>query len=391
MRREPDNQANSQLTTRNSQRSGSGLRIVQFGLGGVGQALVRHYLNVAERHTGLSYVAISDRSGLCWVEGGWTVEDLERALESKRRGQLLAGLARKLGDRAQMFPTRDAGLPSLEPVSQSLQPAGEGETVVVDVTAERGAYDTLLQARRKGAHIVMCNKWALAENSACYDELFAPGTGSGRILYETTVGAALPVIGTLDRLIETGDEVQAIEAAISGTLGFVCSQIQRGVRFSEALREASRLGYTEPDPRDDLAGIDARRKALILARRLGLRMDMDDVQVESLVPKELEKVGLDEFWRRLPAQDELYAGWVEDAANRGNVLRFLAHIDGSGATVSLQETPAGSLAGSLNDTESLFVFHTRRYGNQPLAVRGRGAGAEVTAGGVLADILSLER
>ena len=259
--------------------------------------------------------------------------------------------------------------------------------VVVDVTAERAAYEALLQARRQGASIVMCNKWALAEPMDRYDALMSEG--SGRVLYETTVGAALPVIGVLDRLLRTGDEVMRIEAAISGTLGYVCSEIQRGVPFSAALAEAQRLGYTEPDPRDDLAGVDARRKALILARKLGQRLNMEDVQVQSLVPTGLESVTIEEFWRELPKADGEYARRVSEAASRGNVLRFLARIDASGASVALAETPLNSLAGSLNGTESLFVFHTRRYGDQPLAVRGRGAGADLTASGVLGDILEI--
>src|SRR5206468_2267971 len=149
------------------------------------------------------------------------------------------------------------------------------------------------------------NKWPLAENTARYEALLSAGNGA--MLYETTVGAALPVINTLDKLLQTGDDIHKIEAAISGTLGYVCSEIQRGTPFSAALLSANRLGYTEPDPRDDLAGVDARRKALILARKLGQRLDMEDVQVESLVPPGLDTVTLEEFWRRLPEADAAYA------------------------------------------------------------------------------------
>ncbi len=364
------------------------LQIIQLGFGGVGQALVSQYLSLAERYPWLGYAAISDRSGLCYVEGGWTKDDLLDALAAKSQGQTLAQFASTAGkwDYYKFTSNPSSGLPSLdELLSNPSSIVYRPSSVVVDVTAERAAYATMLTARQRGAHLVMCNKWPLAESIARYDALLSAGAGA--LLYETTVGAALPVINTLDRLLQTGDEVFKIEAAISGTLGYVCSEIQHGTLFSEALLNANRLGYTEPDPRDDLAGVDARRKALILARKLGQRLDMKDVQVESLVPSGLESVTLEEFWRRLPEADAAYARRIEEAATRGNVLRFLARIDPLSCSVALTETPLNSLAGSLSGTESLFVFHTRRYGDQPLAVRGRGAGADVTASGVLADIL----
>ncbi len=364
------------------------MRIVQLGLGGVGQALVRHYVNLAERYPWLSYEGIADRSGLLLLEGGWSPDDLQTALGDKGSGRRLADLAGTFGTRATFAPaSSDSALPLLDAVFSSGSPASAGELVIVDVTAERNAYDTLLQARQHGANLVLCNKWALAEDFERYDALVYGG--SGRFLYETTVGAALPVINVLDGLLQTGDEVTAIDAAISGTLGYISTQIQAGVPFSKALLAAQDLGYTEPDPRDDLGGVDARRKALILARRLGMRLNMADIQVESLVPPGLGDISLTAFWEQLPASDAEYTARVAEAAAQGNVLRYLARIDSSGASVALREVPLNSVAGSLSGTESLFVFHTRRYGDQPLAVRGRGAGAEVTASGVLGDILRL--
>ena len=364
------------------------MRIVQLGLGGVGQALVRHYANLAERYPWLSYAGIADRSGLLLLAGGWSIDDLQAALGDKGSGKRLANLVDAFGTRATFVPTSpDSALPPLDSIFSTGNPSSAGELVVVDVTAERHAYDTLLQARQHGANLVLCNKWALAEDFERYQALVYGG--SGRFLYETTVGAALPVINVLDGLLQTGDEVTAIDAAISGTLGYISTEIQAGMPFSAALLAAQDLGYTEPDPRDDLGGVDARRKALILARRLGMRLNIADIQVESLVPSGLNDISLTAFWEQLPASNAEYAARVTEAAARGNVLRYLARIDSSGASVALREVPLNSVAGSLGGTESLFVFHTRRYGDQPLAVRGRGAGAEVTASGVLGDILRL--
>ncbi|HEY0069696.1 MAG TPA: homoserine dehydrogenase [Chloroflexia bacterium] len=365
------------------------LRIVQLGFGGVGQALVRHYLNLADRYPWLGYAGIADRSGLLLLDGGWTLSDLQAALAAKGDGKQIAELAGSFGTRASFTPASPpSAMPPLDALfSTDGNQVAQRNLVVVDVTAERKAYDTLLQARQHGAHLVLCNKWALAEPIACYDALVSGG--SGRFLYETTVGASLPVINVLDGLLHTGDEVTAIDAAISGTLGYLSTQIQAGVPFSAALAEAQALGYTEPDPRDDLGGVDARRKALILARKLGMRLDMADIEVESLVPPDLDDISLTDFWQQLPSADPLYEAKVADAAGRGNVLRYLARIDASGASVALREVPTASLAGSLSGTESLFVFHTRNYGEQPLAVRGRGAGAVITASGVLGDVLRL--
>jgi homoserine dehydrogenase len=363
------------------------LSIVQLGLGGVGQALARQYLELAERYPRLGYTGLGDRSGLLVAERGLPAADLARALELKAAGHSIAQVAEQLGGKARFLPPSDDGLPDLSLLLVSA--AQSGSVVVVDATGDRGTHATLLRARTLGAHVAMCNKWPLAVPFDRFEELMAAGGGGSRIKFETTVGAALPVIGTLEKLVQNGDEVRRIEAAVSGTLGFVFSRLDEGSPFSTAVQEAHRLGYTEPDPRDDLSGVDAQRKALILARVLGRRMDMPDVRVESLVPLALREAGLEEFWRRLPDFDGEMAVRVEAAAGRGCVLRYVATVDEVGAAAGLAEVPSGSQLGSLRGTESLFVFHTRRYGEQPLSVRGRGAGAEVTASGVMSDILSL--
>jgi homoserine dehydrogenase len=363
------------------------LGIVQTGLGQVGRALIGQALAASERYPWIVYRGVGDRSGLVWRPQGWTPQELTDLLRAKDAGLSLRQYWNGRGAAEGVFVNErfDRGAAIVQPLAAAVA-AGE-DVALVDVTAERNAYAATLAARQAGAHVVLCNKWALAEDQARYDALLQ--AGPGRLQYETTVGAALPVLGVLDNLLRTGDEVTEIQAAISGTLGYVTSAIERGVPFSVALREAQALGYSEPDPRDDLGGIDARRKALILARKLGMRLDMADVAAASLVPEGLERTPLDAFWEGLRAQDADYAARVAAAAARGAALRFLAVINREGARVGLVEAPLDGLAGSLRGTESLFVFKTRRYGDQPLAVRGRGAGADLTASGVLADILAI--
>ncbi len=362
------------------------LGIVQMGLGQVGRALITQYIAAADRYPWLQYRGLGDRSGFIWRGDGWTRAELRAVVAAKADGMSLRQYWNRLRQpRGECVQDRFDRGPDL--VTRFGGAWGDGAVALVDVTAERNTYPAVLAARQAGAHIVLCNKWPLAVDQAEYDALLRGGTG--RLLYETTVGAALPVIGTLDALLLTGDEIGEIQAAISGTLGFVTSAIQEGKPFSVALRDAQALGFTEPDPRDDLGGVDARRKALILARKLGLRLNMADVEVESLVPRGLESVSLDAFWAGLRDVDAEYAARVAAAQERDAVLRFLALIDGRGARVGLLEVPRAGLAGGLTGTESLFVFKTRRYGEQPLAVRGRGAGADITASGVLADLLAL--
>ena len=364
------------------------LAIMQLGLGGVGQALVRQYFELAGRYPQLTYAGLGDRSGLLYREGGLSPADLDRALRLKAGGGSIAQLAETPGNSARLLAPSDSSLPDLsETVAQNAQ---TGSVVVVDATGDRHTYATLLTARTLGAHVVMSNKWPLSEPYARHEALLAAGAPASRIGFETTVGAALPVISTLQKLLQTGDDVRRIEAAVSGTLGYVLSRLDEGTPFSSAVREAHRLGYTEPDPRDDLSGVDAQRKALILARVIGRRMDMEDVKVESLVPDPLRDADLDEFWPRLPDFDGEFAARVDSAASRGCVLRYVATVDDGGASAGLAEVPANSQLGSLRGTDNLFVFHTRRYAELPLSIRGPGAGAEVTASGVLSDILSLQ-
>jgi aspartokinase/homoserine dehydrogenase 1 len=266
--------------------------------------------------------------------------------------------------------------------------------ILVDCTAADGMEVVYQAAFGLGVHVVAANKKPLTTPMPVWRELQAGARRAHRAFhYETTVGASLPVIQTLQDLVRTGDEVELIEGAFSGTLGFLATELMKGVPLSQAVRTAKELGYTEPHPRDDLSGTDAARKALILARELGLNLEMGQVEVRPFVPAEvLQHEDLDVFFSELQSLDAEVAAQVERLRREGRVLRYLARVERPGRlVVGPVEVEAGHPAASLRGAEGFVSFTTARYREYPLIVRGAGAGGSVTAAGVLADVLRIAR
>lgn len=261
--------------------------------------------------------------------------------------------------------------------------------VFVDCTdsAETAAHYPRLLAG--GVHIVSANKRPFGGSLAAYKTIkTGRRRGRGALFHETTVGAALPVVGTLSDLVRTGDRVRRIEGALSGTLGFLMTRVADGVAFSEALKEAHGLGYTEPNPREDLSGGDVARKILILARECGLDLEPDAVATESLLPSpEWNTMSLDEFWRRLPELDEGIAKRAKEAEMNWGRLAYLASVNEGRAEVGLRRVTSSSPFASLRGGDNMVAFWTDRYPEQALVIRGPGAGPDVTASGVFADII----
>jgi homoserine dehydrogenase len=238
--------------------------------------------------------------------------------------------------------------------------------------------------------VVLANKRPVTGDRRRFDQLRAAAQARGRrLLHEATVGAGLPIIDTYSKLVESGDRVSKIEGCPSGTLGYLFGELGRGQRFSEALRGAIAKGYPEPDPREDLSGMDVARKALILGRLIGFPGELQDIAVESLVPKGAERLPLDEFLARLEEYDEAWAQQVADARARGGVLRYRAIVTLRRIRVGLVVVDASSPMASLNGTDNQFIFTTARYKQNPLVITGPGAGPAVTAGGILNDVLKL--
>jgi aspartokinase/homoserine dehydrogenase 1 len=264
-------------------------------------------------------------------------------------------------------------------------------TVIIDCTASADVGGQYAAWLTRGIHIVTPNKKANSGTLPYYRALQEAGRAAGtHYLYEATVGAGLPIIQTLRDLRETGDEITRIEGIFSGTLAYLFNVFDGREAFSSIVQAAKAKGYTEPDPRDDLSGMDVARKLIILAREMGLTLEMADVQVDGLVPKALEHCSVDEFMARLPEFDAAMAARLDDARRKNEVLRYVGRVDADGkATVGLMRLDAKHPFANIALTDNVVRFATRRYCDNPLIVQGPGAGPEVTAAGVFSDLLRL--
>ena len=210
-------------------------------------------------------------------------------------------------------------------------------------------------------------------------------------LYETNVGAGLPVISTLNDLINSGDRILKIEGVLSGSLSFIFNNFKPDVAFFDVVTQAKELGYTEPDPRIDLTGIDVRRKLVILARVAGLALEESDVAIKNFLPQEcLDAKTVDTFFDVLKSKSDVFEQMIGTSpTEKAGKLRMLAKIEGGKATIGLEKVDAANPFFSLEGSDNMIVFTTERYRERPLVVRGPGAGAEVTAAGVFAEIITI--
>jgi aspartokinase/homoserine dehydrogenase 1 len=264
-------------------------------------------------------------------------------------------------------------------------------TVIVDCTSSEFLARQYVEWLRRGIHVVTPNKKAGSSDLAYFDELrTASRESNAHYLYETTVGAGLPILQTLRDLTQTGDEVEKVEGVLSGTLSYLFNSFDGSRPFSDVVADARQKGFTEPDPRDDLSGMDVARKVVIIAREMGLRTQLDDVDLHGLIPSGLEAGTVEEFLAALPSHDHLIEAAFKESAGRKERLRFVGSVTRDGkATVRLESVPASHAFGRLHLSDNLVQFRTSRYTPNPLIVQGPGAGPQVTAAGVFADILRL--
>jgi aspartokinase/homoserine dehydrogenase 1 len=262
-------------------------------------------------------------------------------------------------------------------------------TVIIDCTADESVAKHYADWLRAGIHVVTPNKKANSGPLGYYESLKeARKQGGSSYLYEATVGAGLPVISTLRDLRETGDKISSVEGIFSGTLAYLFNVYDGKTPFSQIVKDAKAKGYTEPDPRDDLSGTDFVRKVIILGREMGLKLEMKDVQVESLIPAGLEKGSIDDFLNGLPKYDGEMKKRYEEAVKRGRVLRYMGRLTADGkASVGVVELDKSHAFANIALTDNVVRYATARYDTNPLIVQGPGAGPAVTAAGVFADLL----
>ncbi|KAI1472837.1 homoserine dehydrogenase-domain-containing protein [Daldinia caldariorum] len=276
--------------------------------------------------------------------------------------------------------------------------AAPSKVILVDNTSSQDVADSYPLFLSRGISIVTPNKKAFSGSYKLWQDIFtAAATSGAKVYHESSVGAGLPVISTLKDLVETGDEVTKIEGVFSGTMSFLFNSFApvegSGGQWSAEVKKAKELGYTEPDPRDDLNGLDVARKLTILARLAGLPVESPtSFPVQSLIPKELESVASgDEFLQRLPEFDSQMEETKSAAEKQGKVVRFVGSIDvgAKAVKVGLETFDKSHPIAALKGSDNIISFYTKRYGANPLIIQGAGAGGEVTAMGVTSDLIKV--
>lgn len=349
--------------------------VVLLGMGKIGRAVLNLMAATPAKFTALRVVAVVDRGGAMSAARGLSPATMRQVMAAKMNGASVATL------RGGVSGTPAKALARLS--TRSLV-----RPILVDLTA----HDTttlLTRAARNGFDLVLANKRPLTATWARYRALLdAVAARGGQLRHEATVSAGLPVILALRQLLDTGDRIIRLEGCLSGTLAAVLSDLDDGVPFSAAVREAHHRGVTEPDPRDDLTGQDVARKALILARMLGRRVELADVHPDSLVKG--RAAGTVGAWLSTLTEQDVY--WRERARaahDSGTVLRYVATVTPRRITVGLRAVPREHPLGQLRGAANQLVITSGRYHGSPLIITGPGGGPVGTATGVLADLLAL--
>lgn len=367
--------------------------LLLMGCGGVGRQLIQHIVSCRSLHAKhgvhLRVVGVCDSRSLLVAPDVFSKELDDTLLTELCRVKLQGSSLLTLNGfgGCQTFTNSESTRKAIDIASLLGKSTG---LAFVDCSASSETIGVLNQVVDMDCCIVLANKKPLTSTMEDYDKLVSR---SRRIRYESTVGAGLPVIAALNRIILSGDPIRRVVGSLSGTLGYVMSEIEDGKPFSEVVKDAKSFGYTEPDPRDDLSGMDVARKALILARLLGWRIHLDSIKIESLFPEEMgpNVMSVEDFLiSGLPQLNKDIKERVEKASSNGNVLRYVCVIEDFRCKVGIQELPKNSALGRLRGSDNVLEIYSRCYDEQPLVIQGAGAGNDTTAAGVLADILDLQ-
>lgn len=348
--------------------------IIQLGIGNVGGEVVRNVLAYNNQHKDYSfrYIGIANSTATLFRGDGIPEEILAEILSTQ--GFLstlrLAGMERHNRD--------------LSPLLHNIMQSDLRGLSIIDTTDSSAHMSFLLECAKRGTALVLANKKPLVKEMSTFRVLNQVRPGC-----RATVGAGLPVIPAVENLLSCGERIHKIEGCFSGSLGILCSSLEAGELFSAVVKELKEKGYTEPDPREDLSGVDMARKILIISRLCGQHMEFDDIEIKSLFPKRMFSLSANEFLSDLESLDDKFRNRFNRANHKNCTFRFVATFENGKCQVGLKEVSKESLFGRLEGTEKLAVIHTDRNKGNPLVIKGSGAGAKSAAKDVFDDLIKI--
>lgn len=350
----------------------TGLNLFLMGTGLIGSTLIKqikaqHDQLLKERHIDIQIIGVSNSRKMYFDNDGIDLSKWDTLLDQD-------------GEKA-----------SVEGFIEKMKGYNYANSIFIDCTANGSIPDHYHDILSSAISISTANKVGASSAYAQYHQLEEVAlANNAQYLFETNVGAGLPVLSTLSGLVNSGDRVKSIQAVISGSLSYIFNNYSPDRKFKDLIMEARQLGFTEPDPRDDLSGLDIKRKIIILSRVAGYSIEPDEVTVEALLPQScMDAETIDDFFVELDKHDSHFRSLIEEAHAKSAKLRYIAVFEDGKAAIKLEMVDSSSPFYNLSSTDNMIVFYTDRYNNRPLVIQGPGAGADVTAAGVFAEIIQL--